>query len=63
MNKLKKITMIFIINTLIISLLAVFTLNYIFIIGGIASFAVAAFYLYLNKARQTFKRDLLDNMK
>jgi len=62
-NKLKKITMIFIINTLIISLLAMFTLNYIFIIGGIASFAVAFFYLYLNKARQTFKRDLLDNMK
>jgi len=55
--------MIFIINTLIISLLAMFTLNYIFIIGGIASFAVAFFYLYLNKARQTFKRDLLDNMK
>jgi len=55
--------MIFIINTLIISLLAMFTLNYIFIIGGIASFAVAVFYLYLNKARQTFKRDLLDNMK
>jgi hypothetical protein len=63
MNKLKKITMIFIINTLIISVLAIFTLNYIFIIGGVASFAMATFYSYLNKARQTFKRDLLENMK
>lgn len=63
MNKLKKITMIFVINTLIISLLSVFTLNYIFIIGGLASFAMSVFYLHLNRARQTFKRDLLDNMK
>jgi hypothetical protein len=63
MNKLKKITIIFIINTLIVSLLAVITLNYIFIVGGIASFAIASFYLYLNKARQTFKRDLIDNMR
>lgn len=55
--------MIFVINTLIISLLAIFTLNYIFIIGGLASFAMSVFYLHLNRARQTFKRDLLDNMK
>jgi len=63
MNKLKKLSLIFIINTLVIALLALVTLNVIFIIGGVASFVMALFYLYLQRARQSFKKDLLDAMK
>ncbi|HSA75372.1 MAG TPA: hypothetical protein VLE21_04220 [Candidatus Nitrosocosmicus sp.] len=63
MNKLKKISLIFIFITLTIATLALVTLNGIFIIGGISSFAMAVFYLYLNRARQTFRKDLLDTLK
>lgn len=63
MNKLKKISLIFILSTFVISLLALVTLNTFFIVGGVASFVMALFYLYLHRARQTFKKDLLDAMK
>lgn len=63
MNKLKKISLIFILSTFVISLLALVTLNALFILGGVASFVMALFYLYLQRARQTFKKDLLDGMK
>jgi hypothetical protein len=63
MNKLKKISLIFIFITLTIAILALVTLNGIFIIGGISSFVMAVFYLYLNRARQTFRKDLLDTLK
>ena len=63
MNKLKKISLIFVLITLTIAILALVTLNGIFIIGGISSFVMAVFYLYLNRARQTIKKDLLDTLK
>ncbi len=63
MNKLKKISLIFILSTFVISLLSLVTLNAFFIVGGVASFVMALFYLYLQRARQTFKKDLLDAMK
>ncbi len=63
MNKLKKISLIFILSTFIISLLALVTLNALFIVGGVASFVMALYYLYLQRARQSFKQDLLDAMK
>ncbi|HKU84476.1 MAG TPA: hypothetical protein VJP58_10585 [Candidatus Nitrosocosmicus sp.] len=63
MNKLKKISLIFIFSTLVIALLAIVTLNALFIVGGVASFVMALFYLYLQRARQSFKKDLLDEMK
>jgi hypothetical protein len=63
MNKLKKISLIFILSTFVISLLALVTLNAFFIVVGVASFVMALFYLYLQRARQTFKKDLLDAMK
>ena len=63
MNKLKKISLIFILSTLVIALLAILTLNALFIVGGVASFVMALFYLYLQRARQSFKKDLLDAMK
>ncbi|HKO64743.1 MAG TPA: hypothetical protein VJU13_06035 [Candidatus Nitrosocosmicus sp.] len=63
MNKLKKISLIFILSTLVIALLAILTLNALFMVGGVASFVMALFYLYLQRARQSFKKDLLDAMK
>ncbi len=63
MNKLKKISLIFSFVTLTIAILALVTLNAIFIIGAVSSFVMAVFYLYLNRARQTFKKDLLDTLK
>ena len=63
MNKLKKISLIFSFVTLTIAVLALVTLNAIYMIGGVASFVMAIFYLYLNRARQSFKRDLLDTLK
>jgi 4-hydroxybenzoate polyprenyltransferase len=63
MNKLKKISLIFILSTFVISLIALVTLNAFFIVSGVASFMMALFYLYLQRARQTFKKDLLDAMK
>ena len=63
MNKLKKISLIFTLSTLVIALLAILTLNALFIVGGVASFVMALFYLYLQRARQSFKKDLLDAMK
>jgi hypothetical protein len=63
MNKLKKLSFIFISITLAMSVLSIVTLNGFFIFGGIASFSLALFYVYLNKARQTFKKDLLENLK
>lgn len=63
MNKLKKISLIITLTTFIISLFALVTLNIFFILGGITSFATALFYLYLGRARQTYKKDLLDTMK
>jgi len=63
MNKLKKLSFLFISITLALSVLSIITLNRFFIFGGIASFFLALFYVYLNKARQTFKRDLLENLK
>lgn len=63
MNKLKKLSLIFISITFVMSILSLATLNIFFIIGGIASFALSLFYVYLNKARKTFKKDLLDNLK
>lgn len=63
MNKLKKISLIFIFITLTIAIFALVTLNTIFIIGGISSFVMAVFYLYLNRARRSFRKDLLDTLK
>jgi Flp pilus assembly protein TadB len=68
MNKLKKLSLISILITFIMSVLSILTLkivtlNGFFIFGGITSFALALFYVYLNRARQTFKKDLLDNLK
>ena len=63
MNKLKKISLIFTLSTFVIALLALVTLNALFIVGGVASFVMALFYLYLQRARQSFKKDLLDTMK
>ena len=63
MNKLKKLSLIFISITFAMSILSLVTLNVFFIIGGIASFLLSLFYVYLNKARKTFKKDLLDNLK
>lgn len=63
MNKLKKLSLIFISITFVMSILSLVTLNVFFIIGGIASFLLSLFYVYLNKARKTFKKDLLDNLK
>ena len=63
MNKLKKISLIFISSTFVIALLALVTLNALFIVGGVASFVLALYYLYLQRARQSFKKDLLDAMK
>ena len=63
MNKLKKISLIFILSTFVISVLALVTLNALVIVGGVASFVMALFYLYLQRARQSFKKDLLDAMK
>ena len=63
MNKLKKISLIFILSTLVIALLAILTLNALFMVGGVASFVMTLFYLYLQRARQSFKKDLLDAMK
>jgi hypothetical protein len=63
MNKLKKMSLIFISVTFAMSILSLVTLNVFFIIGGIASFSLSLFYVYLNKARKTFKKDLLDNLK
>ena len=63
MNKLKKLSLIFISITFVMSVLSLVTLSVFFIIGGIASFALALFYVYLNKARKTFKKHLLDNLK
>ena len=63
MNKLKKISLIFSFITLTIAILALATLNAIFIVGAASSFVMAVFYLYLNRARQTFKKDLLDALK
>ena len=63
MNKLKKLSFIFISITFFMSILSVVTLNGFFIFGGIASFTLSLFYVYLNKARQTFKKDLLENLK
>jgi hypothetical protein len=45
------------------SILSIVTLNGLFIYGGIASFSLSLFYVYLNKARKTFKKDLLENLK
>jgi hypothetical protein len=45
------------------SILSIVTLNGLFIFGGIASFSLSLFYVYLNKARKTFKKDLLENLK
>lgn len=45
MNKLKKISLIFSFITLTIAVIALVTLNAIFIIGGLASFVMAIFYL------------------
>jgi hypothetical protein len=50
-------------SVLSILTLKIVTLNGFFIFGGITSFALALFYVYLNRARQTFKKDLLDNLK
>jgi hypothetical protein len=63
MNKLKKLSLIFISITLALSILSIVTLNGFFIFGGIASLSLSLFYVYLNKARQTFKKDLLENLK
>ncbi len=63
MNKLKKLSLIFISITFVMSILSLVTLNIFFIVGGLASFALSLFYVYLNKARKTFKKDLLDNLK
>ena len=63
MNKLKKISLIFTLSTLVIALLAILTLNALFMVGGVASFVMTLFYLYLQRARQSFKKDLLDAMK
>jgi hypothetical protein len=63
MNKLKKLSLIFISITFVMSVLSLVTLSMFFIFGGIASFALSLFYVYLNKARRTFKKDLLDNLK
>lgn len=68
MNKLKKLSLISILITFVMSLLSVVTLkivplNGFFIFGAIASFALALFYMYLIRARQTFNKDLLDNLK
>jgi hypothetical protein len=63
MNKLKKLSLIFISITFVMSILSIVTLNGFFIFGGVASFVLALFYVYLNKARQTFKKDLLDHLK
>ncbi len=63
MNKLKKISLIFIFITLIIAIFALVTVNTFFIIGGISSFVMAVFYLYLNHARGSFRKDLLDTLK
>ncbi|MEJ7642767.1 MAG: hypothetical protein WKF36_11345 [Candidatus Nitrosocosmicus sp.] len=63
MNKLKKLSLIFISITFVMSILSLVTLNVFFIIGGIASFSLSFFYVYLNRARKTFKKDLLDNLK
>ena len=63
MNKLKKLSLIFISVTFVMSVLSLVTLNVFFIIGGIASFSLSLFYVYLNKARKTFKKDLLENLK
>jgi hypothetical protein len=63
MNKLKKLSLIFISITFVMSVLSLVTLNGFFIFGGIASFTLSLFYVYLNKARRTFKKDLLDNLK
>ncbi len=63
MNKLKKLSLIFILITLAMSVLSIVTLNGFFIFCGISSFSLSLFYVYLNKARQTFKKDLLENLK
>lgn len=63
MNKLKKISLIFILTTFVMSVLSLLTRNEFFIFGGVASFAMALFYVYLNRARQTFKKDVLEAMK
>jgi len=63
MNKLKKISLIFILSTFVIALLALVTLNALFIVSGVASFVMALYYLYLQRARQSFKKDFLDAMK
>jgi 4-hydroxybenzoate polyprenyltransferase len=63
MNKLKKISLIFISSTFVIALFALVTLNALFIVSGVASFVMALYYLYLQRARQSFKKDFLDAMK
>lgn len=63
MNKLKKLTLIFVLVTLIMAIFSILTFKGFFIFGGIASFSLSVFYLYLNRARQTFKKDLLESMK
>ncbi len=63
MNKLKKISLIFISSTFVIALLALVTLNVLFIVSGVASFVMALYYLYIQRARQSFKKDFLDAMK
>ena len=63
MNKLKKISLIFISSTFVIALLALVTLNALFIVGGVASFVMALYYLYLQRAIQSIKKDLFDSIK
>ncbi len=63
MNKLKKLSLISISITFVMSILSIVTLNGFFIFGGIASFALALFYVYLIKARKTFNKDLVENLK
>ncbi len=63
MSKLKRLSLIFVLVALAMSILSISTLNTFFILGGIVIFSLALFYTYLNKARKTFKKDVLENLK
>jgi 1,4-dihydroxy-2-naphthoate octaprenyltransferase len=63
MSKLKRLSLIFVAIAFAMSILSISTLNTFFIIGGIVSFSIALFYTYINKARKTFKKDVLENLK
>lgn len=63
MNKLKRMSIIFIIITAIMGALSVITKSGLFIFGTLASLAVAITYTYLHTARKKIRKDVLEEFK